>query len=289
MRVGGTKCGIEGTGLSGAETETRLPRKWLEAAGWVVLVSVLWGADLLAKISERNQTGIGKDDFRLISEQVTSAIAVLVMILFVVRWLKLFPLRRDAWVPAIIGHTAGSIIFAFGHHALMVVMRIVWYRINGIHYIWREPFVANLITEYQKDIKVYLGILLVASAWQLYRRSHMPDQPQAPERLVVQTGSGKSVLRFEQIDYLEGARNYVSVYAEGREYIVRKTMTELMQELSAGPFARSHRSFIVNVDKIEEIRAVDSKLRILLKTGQEIPLSRGYRDEFDARIAGGTG
>ena len=38
----------------------------------LVIVTVLWGADLLAKIGERDQAGFGKDDFRLISEQVTS-------------------------------------------------------------------------------------------------------------------------------------------------------------------------------------------------------------------------
>jgi len=275
--------------LSGVDRGRGVPRRWLEAAGWVLLVTVLWGADLMAKMSERDQTGIGKDDFRLISEQATSAIAVLIMILFVVRWLKLFPLRRDAWVPAIIGHTAGSIIFAFGHQSLMVAMRIPWYELHGMRYVWREPFVANLFVEYQKDIKVYIGILLIASAYKLYCGSRLPEPPQGAERLVVQTGSGKSVLRFDQIDYLEGARNYVAVYAEGREYVVRETMTHLMQQLSNGHFARTHRSFIVNVDQIEEIRSVDSKPRIFLKSGKDIPLSRGYRDKFNATISGRTG
>jgi len=272
--------------LRGAGTGRTFPRRWLEAAGWVLLVTVLWGADLLARISERDQTGIGKDDFRLISEQVTSGLAVLVMIVFVMYWLRLFPLRRDAWVPAIIGHTVGSIIFAFGHHALMVVMRIPWYSLNGMHYVWREPFASNLIVEYQKDIKVYLGILLVASLYRLYRGSRTPALQPGGDRLVVQTGSGRSVLRFEQIDYLEGARNYVSVFADGREYIVRDTMTNLAAALGAGPFARSHRSYIVNVDKIAEIRVVDGRQRIFLTSGADVPLSRGYREAFEAAVAG---
>jgi len=286
MQAAGTNGGDRGTGLSGDNSGRSVQRNWLEAAGWVVLVTLLWGADLFAKMSERDQSGIGKDDFRLISEQVTSAIAVLIMILFVIRWLKLFPLKRGAWIPAIIGHTVGSIIFAFGHQSLMVAMRIPWYELNGLHYVWREPFVNNLFVEYQKDIKVYLGILLIASAYQLYCRSRDAESPQLGDRLMVQTGSGKSVLRFDQIDYLEGARNYVAVHAEGREYIVRETMTDLMQQLSVGPFARTHRSFIVNVDKIAEIRSVDSKPRIFLKSGKNIPLSRGYRDKFNASISG---
>lgn len=286
--------GTRGRNVTGAEAARDRARWWAEAAGWIVIVTVLWGADLMARISERDQTGFGKDDFRLISEQVTSAVAVLIMIAFVIRWLRLFPLKRGAWVPAIIGHTAGSIIFAFGHQSLMIAMRIPWYELNGRHYIWREPFVNNLIVEYQKDIKVYLGILLVASAYRLYRRSRGPDVAPAPaatppvgaDRLMVQTGSGKAVLRFDQIDYLEGARNYVSVHAGGREYIVRDTMTHLMAQLAGGPFVRTHRSFIVNVDQIQEIRTVDGKARVLLKSGQDVPLSRGYREAFEAVISG---
>jgi hypothetical protein len=176
MQPAGTNDRDRGTKLSGADGGKGVPRGWLEAAGWVMRVAVLWGADLLVKMAERDQTGFGKDDFRLISEQVTSAVAVLIMVLFVVRWLRLFPLKPGAWVPAIIGHTAGSIIFAFGHQSLMVALRIPWYALNGLHYVWREPFVDNLFVEYQKDIKVYLGILLVVSAYQLYRRSRTPHR-----------------------------------------------------------------------------------------------------------------
>jgi len=49
---------------------------------------------------------------------------------------------------------------------------------------------------------------------------------------------------------------------------------------------RSHRSFIVNVDKIREIRTTDSKLVIELISGASVPLSRGYRDEFRRFITG---
>jgi DNA-binding LytR/AlgR family response regulator len=108
----------------------------------------------------------------------------------------------------------------------------------------------------------------------------------AAERLVVQTGRGSSVVRYEDIECLEAARNYVTVHAAGREYVMRETMASLARRLSDGPFARSHRSYIVNVDRIEEIRAVDSQYRIRLSGGREIPLSRTYREAFRAFLSG---
>jgi len=252
----------------------------------MALVAVLWGTDLLAKFSVRDQTGIGKDTFRLVSEQVTSAAAVLVMILFLVQWLKLFPLRLEGWPRAVIGHTIGSIVFAFGHFILMVALRIPWYALNERTYVWREPFVSNLFVEYQKDIKIYIGFVIVISAYQYHRHSKTTVAQSRADRLIVQTGAGESVLRFEQIDYLEAARNYISVHADGREYVIRDTMTNVMRRLSGGPFARTHRSVIVNIDKIREIRPIDSGQRVFLTSGEDVPLSRSYREEFTRKIAG---
>lgn len=286
MQNAGTKCSVRGMELSTENKNRVIPRKWLEAAGWAALIGLLWGTDLIAKILVRDQEGIGKNDFLLISEQVTSALAALIMVLFVVRWLRLFPLTRDAWAQAIVGHTVGTILFAFGHYTLMVAMRLPWYALNGHDYIWREPFVANLIVEYQKDIKIYFGIVVIAILYQMYRRSRSEVAPMPGNRILVQTGSGESIVRFEQIDYLEAARNYVAVHAEGREYVIRDTMANAMQRLSGGPFLRTHRSFIVNADKVEDIRSIDSKQRVFLRCGDDVPLSRSYRDEFTARISG---
>ncbi len=264
-----------------------LPRRSLEIAGWVLLVSLLWGTDLLVKMAERDQAGVGKDDFRLIAEQATSAVAVLVMVPFVIRWLRTFPLERGAWVPAIVGHTFGSVVFATGHYTLMVLIRAVVYGLSDIDYVWREPFFSNLVLEYQKDIKIYLGIIAVVVAYRrLARKKDRQDSAVDRDgRLLVQTGSGSTVLRFTEIEYLEAARNYVAVHAGGREYLVRETMANLESRLPRALFARTHRSYIVNIDKVSEIRTADSKQRIALDSGAEVPLSRSYSETFRATVA----
>jgi hypothetical protein len=272
--------------VSSNGSSSREPRRGYEALGWFLLVMVLWGTDLFVKLAERDQSGFGKDDFRLVTEQVTSAAAVLVMIPFAVSWLRRFPLENGAWTQAIVGHTVGTIVFGAGHYTLMVLMRMLVYGIAEVTYIWREPFVANLIVEYQKDIKVYFGIIAVVTAYRYLRRDERKtdDAPAPGDRLLVQTGTGRAVLRFDEIEFLEAARNYVSVHAGGREYVVRETMGNLMRRLPRGSFARTHRSFIVNLDKIREIRNVDSKQRILLDAGIEVPLSRGYEKDFRAAV-----
>ncbi len=272
--------------MNDSEARNSFPRKAIEAGGWILLVTVLWGSDLLAKLQERDQLGYGKSDFLLISEQATSAIAVLIMIPFVVRWLRLFPILIDRWAAAVIGHTAGTVIFAFGHFSIMVMLRIPWYAFHGRDYVWRANFVDNLLVEYQKDIKIYLGILAVLLAYRLFRNSRTAEPDPKPDRLAVQTRDGERLLRFDEIDYLEAARNYVSVYSGGREFVIRETMANLEKRLAHGPFVRCHRSFIVNADKVREIRSVDSGHQIVLSDGSEVALGRSYKTAFTRAVTG---
>lgn len=278
--------GTDAQGPGEQPGERRGGRFWLAAGVWALLIAVLWGADLMSRFAERGQSGVGKDTFRLVSEQVTSGIAVLLMVGFVVRWLRLFPLRRQAWASAVIGHTLGSLLFALGHHVLMILMRLPWYAANGIEYRWREPFLSNLVIEYQKDIKVYFGVLLVLTVWQLYRRTRSPRPVAMPGRLVVQTGTAERVLEIARIEALEAARNYVVVRAEGREYIVRESIAGLLGRLPAGQFARTHRSHVVNLASVREIRAEDSRQFVVLESGRRVPLGRSHREGFRAMVSG---
>lgn len=274
---------------NGADTRGLMrTRKIIEALAWVALIAFLWTVDTFAKITYRNNAGFGKDNLHLITEQVTSAVAVLVMLIFASYWLRLFPLRRGQWATAVIGHTAGSIIFAFGHHVLMILQRAIFYAAMDVNYIWQPNFVANLIVEYQKDIKIYAGIVAVMSAYQYYRRTQSTplSHPEVGNRLVVQTGSGEAFLNYEEIDYIEASRNYVEVHAGSKAYLIRDTFANTEKRLRGGPFTRSHRSYIVNLDKVAEIKTIDGAQQIHLKGGAALPLSRGYREAFKAAIAG---
>jgi len=278
-----------GMSLQGGNGSSDLMRKrtLFEALGWAALIAFLWTVDTFAKISYRSNTGFGKDNFRLISDQATSATAVLVMVLFVVYWLRLFPVRKDTWTSAIIGHTVGSVIFAFGHQILMIIQRVAVFAFKDMTYHWQEGFVSNLIVEYQKDVKIYVGIVAVMTAYQFYRHIQSNPTPRVrlTNRLVVQTGTGEAVLAYEEIDYIEASRNYLEVHVGEKEYLIRDTAANLEKRLADGPFARSHRGYIVNLDKVAEIKMVDGSLQILLKNGAALPLSRSYRDAFKLSIA----
>lgn len=266
-------------------------RTLFEAFAWAVLIAFLWTADTLGKLSYRKYTGIGQDNFRLVLEQATSAIAVLVMVLFVVYWLRLFPIRKDQWASAIIGHTIGSIMFAFGHHVLMIVQRTAVFSINGMTYHWQGGFASNLIIEYQKDIKIYIGIVAIVSAYQYYRRTHTDSSPRGSvaNRLVVQTGTGEAFVAYDEIEYIEASRNYVEVHVGQKHYLARDSLANMEERLAGRAFARCHRRFIVNLDRVAELKTIDGSPQIHLKSGAVLPVGRSYRDAFKSSIAAGHG
>jgi LytTr DNA-binding domain len=278
-----------GTNLNGnSGSRSTLRRRSAEVLAWTLAVAFLWTVDTLSKLSIREQTGAGKDDFRLFTDQGTSAAAALLMIPFVIYWLRLFPLKREQWIPALIGHTAGSVIFAFGHYSLMVLLRVIVFQVNGMQYSWLQSYASNLLLEYQLDIKIYIAIALIISTYQYFLKVRQEQTPPLPlqGRLVVQTGTGESIVRLADIDYISASRNYLVVHVGEKEFLLRDTINNLEVRLRGEAFLRTHRSFIVNVDRIQEIRPAESGHRIRLKNGPEIPLSRSYRDGVKAILAG---
>jgi DNA-binding LytR/AlgR family response regulator len=283
LQAPGTNAVMTGTEMKAGTTPGSWLRRAGEAAFFVVLVAILWTADTLTKFSQLRFMGYEPDTFRLVTEQATSALVVLLLVPAVAWWLTRFPLRRDRAVSALVGHVVGSVLFAVAHYFLMVAMRYVVFLFVSDSYVFSDFWFRNLVIEYQKDIKVYLGIVAIISTYRYYNatRTGAPTATVASDRIIVQTGKGETIIRRDDIEYLEAARNYVTVSTAERDFLVRNTLGRLEQQLAPGRIVRTHRSYLVNIDKIEEIRTTDSGGReIRLQSGKTVPLSRGYRDSF---------
>jgi two-component system LytT family response regulator len=108
-------------------------------------------------------------------------------------------------------------------------------------------------------------------------------EARAIDRMMVKSSGRITFLRVDEIDWIEAADNYVRVHAGREGHLIRETMNHLEAQLDRRKFVRIHRSAIVNVDSIAEIRSLfhgDHSIR--LRTGVEIPLGRSYRDRLEA-------
>lgn len=76
----------------------------------------------------------------------------------------------------------------------------------------------------------------------------------ATGRLAVRLGSRDVLVAIRDIDYVEGDRNYVRIVTDGRRYTARGTMKAMERRLAVHDFVRIHRSTLVNLDRVREIR-----------------------------------
>jgi len=102
------------------------------------------------------------------------------------------------------------------------------------------------------------------------------------DRLTVKSPRGMTFLRTEEIDWVDAAGNYVRLNAEGNAYLMRETMSSLEKRLDPARFLRIHRSTIVNIERIREIRPLQhGEHLVILDSGQRLTLSRSYRSKLD--------
>ena len=82
-------------------------------------------------------------------------------------------------------------------------------------------------------------------------------------------------IRLDQIEYVEGLKDYVKIHLAGgdKPLLSRMSIKSLEQQLPTEQFYRVHKSYIINVDHVTKIR------RGRVKTvSSELPLSDSYRD-----------
>lgn len=90
----------------------------------------------------------------------------------------------------------------------------------------------------------------------------------------IKCGSKYEKILIEDILYIEGLQNYVTIYTLKGKYVTMLYLKNLEQNLASKSFIRVHKSYIVAISKIEGIEGNE----IFIRT-QRIPISRNYREQ----------
>src|ERR1044071_6239202 len=100
-------------------------------------------------------------------------------------------------------------------------------------------------------------------------------------RVIIKSGGRIYFLKTEEIDWVEGAGDYLTLHSGGKTHLIRETMGNFHARLGPQKFLRVHRSTIVNIERIKEIRPLykGGEYVITLTSGVSLRASRGYRHE----------
>jgi two-component system LytT family response regulator len=108
------------------------------------------------------------------------------------------------------------------------------------------------------------------------------------DRLVLKDAQAVTFLPVADLDWVEADGDYMRLHAAGKSRLMRCTMAELERRLDADRFVRIHRSTIVNLDRIREMRpSFHGEYTVVLRDGTRLKLSRSYRDRLQARVGQG--
>lgn len=190
------------------------------------------------------------------------------------RWAK-----RDSGVARIANWTG---LFLLLHTAVNVVIRLPDAPSRGLRWL-----VAGTVdgTVQNAPAAALLFVLLLGIGWLGQRPSApsssvAPKEPEAarPQVLVLPGGDRTHRVTPEQIRWLEAEGDYVRVHTTERNYLVRRSMKAFERDLGNDRFVRIHRSSLVGVDFVRELRAVGhGDYLAVLDDGTELRIPRTRR------------
>ena len=105
------------------------------------------------------------------------------------------------------------------------------------------------------------------------------------DRLVVKSGGKVTLLPVGEIEWIDAEGDYVRIHVGKTWHLLRETMKNLEDQLDSARFVRIHRSTIVNLEKVKELQPFfRGEYVVVLHNGTTLKLSRGYRDNLEARL-----
>jgi two-component system, LytTR family, response regulator len=103
--------------------------------------------------------------------------------------------------------------------------------------------------------------------------------------LVARVGTRDVIIPIDDVDYVQADDVYAAVLGKGKRHLVRESLNALEGELDPRLFSRVHRSFIVRLDRVTEIRRdADGGVELVARDGAVIPVSRRRRGALRALL-----
>ncbi|WBS01400.1 LytTR family DNA-binding domain-containing protein [Pseudoduganella sp. SL102] len=153
-----------------------------------------------------------------------------------------------------------------------------------------QAFALDVVDYLLKPVEDERFADAVARARQAWRfRCGAPEAP-GPQagylsRFTVRYGSRLVFVDVEDVEWIDAAGDYATLHAGGREYLVRTALHRLVESLDPAAFARVHRSAIVRLDRVAELRTLGNRDAMLrLRDGTPLRASRTYIDALLAAL-----
>ncbi len=148
--------------------------------------------------------------------------------------------------------------------------------INGL-IVYITSFIDYVQTGY--EVKAFRYLLKSQIAEKLPRVLEDIRQELTDKDYFFHTGGERIRVDRRRILYLESVRRQLHLITTDKEYYYYGGLDQAQRELGEG-FLRCHRSYLINMEQIRKVSAVE----IVLETGSRVPISRSYAKEVKRRL-----
>ncbi len=148
------------------------------------------------------------------------------------------------------------------------------------------------VNDYLKKPFTYKRFLEAIQKLQQQTRAQEPAPAPMAQQAVINTAQGSDTdflfikaedklvkIKKDDILFLESMRDYVKFVTPVKSYITYSTLKNMEEKLIGPIFLKVHRSYIVNINKIDDIRG-----NTIYLLGNQIPIGKGHKEEVAARL-----
>lgn len=139
-----------------------------------------------------------------------------------------------------------------------------------------EAFELDVVDYLLKPIKMERFLKAVNKVEALLRLSNEPSAMDFNEDFIFVKSERKYIkLNYNDIYFIEGLKDYVILHATKGKYMTAMNVKTIHSKLPSAVFFRTSKSYIINVNHINEIDGED-----VIIEDNKIPIGRSYRDKF---------
>ena len=148
------------------------------------------------------------------------------------------------------------------------------FKVNAIDYLLK-PFGMNDFLRAAMKVQEQYNL----------RHQNAPQQQSSPVQadgtIFVKTDYRVVRIAINDIRYVEGMSEYLKIYREGQKPVITLLSMKKMEDyLPQKQFMRIHRSYIINIKKIQEV----NKNRVIMDADTFLPIGDLYREAFTAYL-----
>lgn len=143
-----------------------------------------------------------------------------------------------------------------------------------------EGYELDVVDYLLKPIRLPRFLTAVQKAIKLINEAESPSaSSEEDDYIFVKTESKGKLLKInlDEIEYIEGMKNYVAIYRGGQKTMVYTSMKDLEEKLSPKKFIRVHKSFII---PIARITGIEGNIVRLKNVTAEILIGENYKADL---------